>query len=223
MKEIELFQPVKIWLEQKGCLVKAEVKDIDVLASLSEELFIAVELKLSMNLQVILQAFERSQYVALTYIAIPMNQWHPKKMRSIQRLLKHLGIGLLLVYHQDYVVEKWPPRQMAHQVSKKSKQLMQEFNARVTSVNIGGQHKMPIITAYRERCLLAAHYASLHQVISVAQLRSYGIADATTLMNKNYYGWFQRVARGQYELTADGRSALKNYEQIVTYLLSYKK
>ena len=39
-----------------------------------------------------------------------------------------------------------------------------------------------------------------------------GVARATQLMAANHYGWFERVSRGIYGLTDEGRQALSGAE-----------
>ena len=59
MKESDLYPPVKQFLESQGYGVKGEVQDCDVLSVRGEEEPVIVELKLSLNLNVILQVVER--------------------------------------------------------------------------------------------------------------------------------------------------------------------
>lgn len=59
MKESDLYLPLKRFLESQNYEVKGEVQDCDVLAVRGEEVPVVVELKLSFNLNVVLQAVER--------------------------------------------------------------------------------------------------------------------------------------------------------------------
>jgi hypothetical protein len=59
MKESDLYQPLKRLLESQHYEVKEEVRDCDVLAVRGKEAPVVVELKDSLNLDVILQAVER--------------------------------------------------------------------------------------------------------------------------------------------------------------------
>ena len=56
MKETDLYPPVKRYLEGQGYAVKGEIHDCDVVAVRGDEAPVIVELKLNLNLEVILQA-----------------------------------------------------------------------------------------------------------------------------------------------------------------------
>ena len=84
--------------------VKAEIENCDVVAmkksSDDEENYppTIVELKLSLNLNVILQAVDRLLLSPVVYIGVPHNCGALKKQRKrIIKLLKMLGIGLLVI------------------------------------------------------------------------------------------------------------------------------
>ncbi|MDA7754950.1 DUF2161 domain-containing phosphodiesterase, partial [Pseudomonadales bacterium] len=50
---------------------------------------------------------------------------------------------------------------------------------------------------------------------TTAELRAIGTGDKTaTVLAKNYYGWFERVKKGTYQLTEKGRSSLENYPEL---------
>ena len=59
MKESDLYSPLKSYLESQKYEVKGEVEDCDVLAIRDAEPPLIVELKLSLNLTVVLQAVDR--------------------------------------------------------------------------------------------------------------------------------------------------------------------
>ena len=59
MKESDLYLPLKRFLEAQNYEVKGEVQDCDVLAVRGDEVPVVVELKLSFNLNVVLQAVDR--------------------------------------------------------------------------------------------------------------------------------------------------------------------
>ena len=70
MPETDLYMPVKTLFENMGYSVKAEVLDADVLAVKDGET-VAIELKLSLNLDVIVQAALRQKVADKVYIAVP--------------------------------------------------------------------------------------------------------------------------------------------------------
>ena len=61
MKETDLYPPVKRYLEDQGYTVKGEIDDCDVVAVRSGDTPVVVELKLTLNLNVILQAVARQR------------------------------------------------------------------------------------------------------------------------------------------------------------------
>ena len=71
MKESDLYPPLKRFLESQNYEVKGEVQDCDVLAVRGEETPVVVELKLSLNLNVVLQAVDRLSLTPKVYIGIP--------------------------------------------------------------------------------------------------------------------------------------------------------
>ena len=64
MKESDLYAPVKTFLEGQGYAVKAEIGDCDVFAVRENEEPVVVELKLSLNLTVVLP-------VSYTHLTLP--------------------------------------------------------------------------------------------------------------------------------------------------------
>ena len=92
MKESDLYPPVKRFLESQHYEVKGEVQDCDVLAVRGAEAPVIVELKLSLNLNVILQAVERLSLTQKVYIGIPRKCKNlSRQRRHIIKLLRMLG------------------------------------------------------------------------------------------------------------------------------------
>lgn len=101
-KETELFEPIKKHLEKQGCEVYQEVKDIDVVGinRITGEV-VLVEMKLSFNVKVILQALENKLHFpdAKVYIAFPkdngmkgLSKSDYEKIRLLNYTGKHIGI-----------------------------------------------------------------------------------------------------------------------------------
>lgn len=64
------------------------------------------------------------------------------------------------------------------------------------------------MTAYRQDAVrLAAHLARHGPSRGAEIARATGVAAATRMMADDHYGWFERVARGLYDLTPKGREA----------------
>merc|ERR1711879_646359 len=96
-KETDLHGPIALWLESQGCSIQAEVKDIDLLGVYKEDLSIAVELKKTLNLEVLGQAVERQTRADVVYIAVIEQMKRKKRFKATVDILKRLNIGLLLI------------------------------------------------------------------------------------------------------------------------------
>ena len=91
--------PVKRLFENKGYTVNGEVCDIDLTASNGEEL-IAVEMKKSINMSLILQAIKRQRITEKVYVAVPRPEYRKrfyKEFKEKEYLLRRLEVGLILV------------------------------------------------------------------------------------------------------------------------------
>jgi hypothetical protein len=71
MKESDLYLPLKQYLESQNYEVKGEVCDCDVVAVREDEAPVIVELKLTLNLDVLLQGVDRVTLSSHIYIGIP--------------------------------------------------------------------------------------------------------------------------------------------------------
>ena len=73
------------------------------------------------------------------------------------------------------------------------------------------------MTAYRQDALRCAHcLASNGPLRAVAVRRHTCVASAARILQRNVYGWFERVERGVYRLTPRGRTALDSFSEILT-------
>ena len=98
MQEIDLYPAVKHFLTQQGYEVKGEVQHCDVIAVRGDEPVVVVELKLSINMTVVLQAVDRLQISDTVYIGVPKGIGVLKKQRKqIVKLLRMLGLGLMVI------------------------------------------------------------------------------------------------------------------------------
>ena len=98
MNESDLYLPAKAFLTAQGYEVKGEVHDCDVLAVRGEETPVVVELKLRLNLEVVLQAVDRLSLTPLVYIGIPARcKSMARSPKRITKMLRMLGLGLLVI------------------------------------------------------------------------------------------------------------------------------
>ena len=96
--EVDLYKPVKDFFTAEGYDVYGEVNDCDVVAVKEDELII-VELKLRLNLELVMQATKRQRLSDQVYVAIPKPKlsFRSQKWRDICYLMRRLEVGLLLV------------------------------------------------------------------------------------------------------------------------------
>src|SRR5262245_10904745 len=130
----------------------------------------------------------------------------------VRKLCRLLGFGLLGVLSNgrvEVLVEPgpWRPRRDP----KRRSRLVSEHRRRIGDPALGGTTKVPIMTAYRQQALACA--ASLVSGPRRTSEIRIAIPDAPKILLHNVYGWFFRVERGVYGLTAEGASALTRWPQ----------
>ena len=217
MLETELYLPVKTYLEKHGYLVRGEVKNCDIVATKGDELII-VELKTSANMTLLVQATDRQNISDGVYVAVPRPRRVNKHWRGIQRVIRRLELGLLVVNQTPQgsrVIKQFDPVPgQRRKNSRKLNAIIQEVADRSGDYNIGGSNRQKIVTAYKENAILIACCLKHFGPTSPKQLRQLGTGEkTTTILASNHYGWFQRVARGVYQLTEQGAvEAMSHYE-----------
>ncbi|MDO9417837.1 DUF2161 domain-containing phosphodiesterase [Pararhizobium sp.] len=214
--ETSLYLPVKSFLEIAGYAVKGEIGGCD-LVGLSEDdpsVVVICELKLSFNLELILQAVDRAALADEVWIAAKISA-KGKGRESDKRyrdLCRRLGIGMLGVSdggEVSIIVGSISP--MPRTNPKRRSRLMREHQKRRGDPALGGSTRIPVMTAYRQQALgcaaiLAAGPLRVRDVTS-------GVPEAGKLLLSNVYGWFERLERGVYGLTDAGREALQRWPQ----------
>jgi hypothetical protein len=221
MLERDLYAPVKALLEERGYTVQAEVASCDALAVRGDECC-AVELKLRLNLDVIVQAVARQRFADTVYVAIPTpgRAYYTARFRDVCRVLRRLDVGLITVRPGGGTRVDFEAR--AHGVPRNARlrrEALAELGARRTDRNVGGVTGVPLMTAYRERALTVA--AMLRPgPATAAALRGLAAPDDTyAIVYRNPYGWFARLGGGRYELTALGLAALEEHAELLAYLV----
>jgi hypothetical protein len=214
--ETTLYLPVKRFLEKLGFTVKGEVGGCDLVALSAGDPPIVVigELKLSFNLELVLQAVDRAGACDEVWIAAKLSA-RGKGRESDARyrnLCRRLGFGMLAVTssgHVEVIVK--PATTAPRRNPRKRSRLVSEHQRRKGDPVLGGSTRAPIMTAYRQQALTCA--AALAQGPQrVRDLKSEN-PDAAKILLHNVYGWFARVERGIYELTTAGHAALKRWPQ----------
>lgn len=217
IKESDLYLPIKTFLKNMGYQVKGEIKDCDIVAEKDSELII-IELKLSLNITLLLQAVDRFSLVDIVYIAIPKQcSLFKKKTKEVKKLITRLGLGLIVVDMQEaqqYVeVINDPKDHTPRKNKRKQSALLKEFTNRQGDTQKGGSTRQKAgLTAYRQRCIRVADYLSRQTTAKGAQIKNaINEPQATSMLNQNYYGWFDKVARGIYEMSDKGITELPNW------------
>jgi hypothetical protein len=214
--ETALYLPVKRFLEKLGFSVKGEIGGCDLVALSDSEPPIVVigELKLSFNLELLLQAVDRAGAADEVWLAAQMSA-RGKGRESDARyrnLCRRLGFGMLGVTSRGEVeVLVKPPTTAPRRNPKKRSKLVREHQRRVGDPVLGGSTRAPIMTAYRQQALACAAAMSAGPR-RVRDLRA-DCPDAGKILLHNVYGWFDRAERGVYMLTEAGRVALNRWPQ----------
>ncbi len=227
--EAALYSPVKKFLERQGYEVKGEVRGCDLVARRGDEPPVIVELKLRFNLPLVLQGVDRLALTERVYLAVPRPErrargWPLSPERpEIRKLCRRLGLGLILVGLARKTVEileepvPYRPRQAKSRVLR----LLDEFSRRIGDANIGGAVGVPVVTAYRQDALRCARVLSLYGPMRLAALRTVaGVPGAAGILQRNVYGWFDRIERGIYRLTPEGDQALSRFAEAIPALPS---
>jgi len=216
-READLYAPVKRWLEARGYVVKGEVGAADVVAvapdAPGEPLLI--ELKTGFTLSLLQQGIARLAVSDHVYLAVPKPKKGRKALAADAALCRRLGLGLIHVRPRDGHVEvlcdpgPYAPRKSA----KKKARLLREFERRAGDPNDGGATRHGIVTSYRQDALRCARYlAETGPDRGAAIAKATGVPAATRIMRDDHYGWFERVERGVYGLSAGGRQGLADWD-----------
>ncbi|MBC2775305.1 hypothetical protein H6M51_20810 [Rhizobium sp. AQ_MP] len=212
--ETSLYLPVKTFLEQAGYTVKGEVGGCD-LVGLSDgdpSVVVICELKLSFNLELILQAVDRASIADEVWIAacISTKGRGRESDKRYRDLCRRLGFGMLGVADNgtvSVIVGSVTP--MPRTNPKRRSRLMREHQKRKGDPVIGGSTRTPQMTAYRQQALGCA--AALKAgPLRMAEVRAQ-VPEAGKILQGNVYGWFERVERGVYALTPAGLEALSRW------------
>ncbi|MFX3631970.1 MAG: DUF2161 domain-containing phosphodiesterase [Candidatus Pristimantibacillus sp.] len=226
-KEEELYSPIKTYYEQRGFTVKSEVLHCDLVAIRPDgSESVVVEMKKTFNLALLLQGIERLRINDQVVLAVERNRKksgaHNQRFGDITELCRMLGLGLMTV---TFFKTKAPvieilcePGEEPKRGIRKKKQarLLQEFRERSGDYNVGGSTGRKLVTSYREkalRCAYALHIAGPLSPSGIAKLT--GNSRSGEMLRQNYYGWFERIERGSYRITAEGASALIEYTEVI--------
>ncbi len=212
--ETSLYLPVKRFLEGLGFEAKGEVCGCDVVAldKGTPAAVVIAELKLGFSLDLVLQAVDRLPACDEVWLAVRASRRGRGREGDprVKKLCRLLGFGLLAVAARgkvDVIVEPvpWRPRRDP----KRRSRIVEEHRKRKGDPALGGSTQRPIMTAYRQQALECA------QALALAPGRPRDlkatIPDAPKILQRNVYGWFERIERGCYDLTDRGRAGLARW------------
>ena len=172
------------------------------------------ELKLTFNLELVLQGVDRASASDEVWLAARLSS-RGKGRESDARfrnLCRRLGFGLLGVLPNGGVeVLVSPTAPTPRKNPRRRSRLVEEHQRRRGDPVEGGGSRAPIMTAYRQRALACA--AELAQGPRRPRDLKASIPDAPKILHGNVYGWFVPVDRGVYTLTEPGRAALLRWPQ----------
>jgi hypothetical protein len=226
MPEVDLYEPIKRFLEGQGYEVKGEIGSCDIVALREDEGPVVVELKERLNLALILQAVDRLAVSETVYIGFRIGKGHSASWRSrrkqVTSLLRRLGLGLLTVSARGTVVPVLDPAPYRPRPDKgRRRRLLTEFAERVGDPEAGGSASRQRLTAYRQDALRCARELGEQGVLKVSVIRERAdVTRAGPILRDNHYGWFDRVRTGHYDLSPTGRLALVQWSEALTRLAS---
>jgi hypothetical protein len=210
--ESDLYAPVKALLEGQGYSVKGEVRGCDVVAVRGAEPPVVVELKRVFGISLVLQGVNRLTITDNVYLAVGA---FPNNIRSVRKLCRRLGLGLIVVVkgRADVLLDPAPPPIKPRKDKRKLGRLLGEHARRVGDPTLGGSStKVPLMTAYRQEALRCAGLLAKNGPMKVALLKIAAEAPkAGMILRDDHYGWFERVERGIYALTPKGKAGLEQH------------
>jgi len=232
--ETELYSPIKAFFERRGYDVKAEVKHCDLVGVRSDQSEpLIVEMKKTFNLSLLLQGMQRLKLSPFVYLAVERNRSKRgavnQRWGELTALCRQLGLGLITV---TFYKTKSPlidvlcePTAQAHMPGSgtgvrkggiRRKRLLKEFDERSGDYNTGGSTRRQLVTAYREKALRVASALRAQGEASPASIsKETSVGSAAAILQKNYYGWFERISRGRYVLTIKGVQALTEHAHML--------
>jgi len=214
--ETTLYLPVKNFLEGLGFTVKGEIGGCDLVAINGDDPPIVVigELKLTFNLELLLQGVERAGACDEVWIAarLSIKGKGRESDARYRNLCRRLGFGMLGITDAGNVeVLVAPDAATPRRNPKKRSRLVTEHKKRLGDPALGGSTRAPIMTAYRQQALACA--AMLMPGPRKVRELTPDYPDAQKILHRNVYGWFESPARGIYALTVAGHAALKRWPQ----------
>jgi hypothetical protein len=230
LQEMDLYKPIQTFFVKEGYEVYGEVKDCDIVAVKDEEL-VVIELKLTLSVDLLVQAAKRQRITDQVYIAIPKPKYRLNSRRWAEKchLIRRLELGLIVVSNPSmraktevvFHPSPFDRRKSRGQSKLKREAVLKEIHGRSADYNVGGSNRTKIMTAYKENSIQIACYLRHFGPLSPKTLIQLGTGDKTSsILIKNYYGWFERIKRGTYCLTEKGQTEIKEFPDLLNFYLN---
>lgn len=203
---------------ENGYTVRGEVRGCDVVAEKDGET-VVLEMKRHLSVDLLGQAAMRQRWARSVYVVVP----HPgKRLLSRQwkrslHLLKRLELGLIFIQMPVGVVEvAFHPLPFERKKRKtESKAVILEVGGRSGDYNVGGSTGIKVVTAYRESAIMIACFLDAFGPLSPSKLKGMGTGPKTgSILYNNFYGWFDRVSRGLYALSGQGKQEASSFKGV---------
>jgi len=212
--ETALYLPIKSFLEAAGYAVKGEIGGCDLVGLTDGEppVVVICELKMTFNLELVLQAVDRAAASDEVWIAARVSAKGKGREgdRRFRDLCRRLGFGMLTVSDSDVVdIVVSPVAPMPRKNARRRSRLVEEHRRRKGDPALGGSTRKPIMTAYRQQALACA--AAIENGAQRPKDMREAAPKAPQILRDNVYGWFERIDRGIYALTELGIEALKRW------------
>ncbi len=216
-REVDLFSSVRLFFESLGYTGDGEVGSVDGIFVKGGNL-IGVEIKDKMSLDLLLQGVKLLGVVDEVYIGIRKPKYRGKQS-EVKALLSRLGIGLMHIGLSCEVVLE--PNRNPLKLKKHSRSmLLKELNSRYIKGQDGGISKGERMTSYRQDCYRIAYIMDKYQVKKLREIKELLKSKdcyegkVSSIMQKNYYGWFERTGRGEYMLSDKFRNEDYKYKSL---------
>ena len=140
-----------------------------------------------------------------------------KALRLKEQVIRRLGLGLITVYTSPIrTIAKivFEPQSEDRVNLRERQKLLVELDNRSINPNTGGSTKVPIYTAYKETSIVIANILKKIGPTKLKNIRRFAGKRADSILSKNFYGWFERVKRGEYAISERGVEELKSFKEI---------
>lgn len=178
-------------------------------------------------MKLILQGTERQTTGYPVYLAVGIRDGKTvKDKRAVLKLLKRLGLGLILVHflpegtEPEIIINPGDGKAKPGVNRKKRKALADEIKGRYRDFNTGGSvSSIETMTAYRLNAIRIAVILEKFGPLSPAAVKKHGAAgNVQSILYNNYYGWFTKEKRGIYSLSGKGKKIPGEYPEQTKFL-----